>query len=115
MIGAKLHMINVRLSPEQILYTIDHAEDDIILIHEEFLPILDQIKGRIDTVTRYVVLRDDEECEYERLLEQESTEYNFLISMKTRWRQLSTPRVLQDFQKAFSSRIVNLFFILWAY
>lgn len=77
MIGAKLHMINVRLSPEQILYTIDHAEDDIILINEEFLPILDQIKGRIDTVTRYVVLRDNDECEYERLLEQESTEYNF--------------------------------------
>ncbi|CAH1585584.1 long-chain fatty acid--CoA ligase [Vibrio rotiferianus] len=77
MIGAKLHMINVRLSPEQILYTIDHAEDDILLINEEFLPILDQIKGRIDTVTRYVVLRDNDECEYERLLEQESTEYNF--------------------------------------
>ena len=27
MIGAVLHTINVRLSPEQILYTIDHAED----------------------------------------------------------------------------------------
>lgn len=77
MIGAKLHMINVRLSPEQILYTIDHAEDDILLIHEEFLPILDQIKGRIDTVTKYVVLRDDEGCEYEQLLEQENTQFDF--------------------------------------
>ncbi|MDX9710671.1 MAG: AMP-binding protein, partial [Trichloromonas sp.] len=27
MLGAVLHTINVRLSPEQILYTIDHAED----------------------------------------------------------------------------------------
>ncbi|WP_375748225.1 long-chain fatty acid--CoA ligase [Vibrio sp. HN007] len=77
MIGAKLHMINVRLSPEQILYTIDHAEDDVILIHEEFLPILDQIKGRIDTVNQYVVLRDDDECEYEQLLAKESTEFDF--------------------------------------
>ncbi|EGU43418.1 long-chain-fatty-acid--CoA ligase [Vibrio ichthyoenteri ATCC 700023] len=77
MIGAKLHMINVRLSPEQILFTIDHAEDDILLIHEEFLPILDQIKGRIDTVNHYVVLRDNEECEYEQLLKQEDTHFNF--------------------------------------
>jgi fatty-acyl-CoA synthase len=31
MMGAVLHTINVRLSPEQILYTINHAEDDVIL------------------------------------------------------------------------------------
>lgn len=77
MIGATLHMINVRLSPEQILYTIDHAEDDVLLINEEFMPILDQIKGRIDTVNQYVVLRDDELCEYEQLLAQESCEFDF--------------------------------------
>ena len=33
MIGAVLHTINVRLSPEQILYTIDHAEDDALLVN----------------------------------------------------------------------------------
>ena len=27
MIGAVIHTINVRLSPEQILYTMNHAED----------------------------------------------------------------------------------------
>lgn len=77
MLGATLHMINVRLSPEQILYTIDHAEDDVILINEDFQPILDQIKGRIDTVNQYVVLRENEECEYEQLLAQESAEFDF--------------------------------------
>ena len=45
MIGAVLHTINVRLSPEQILYTIDHAEDDLLLVNSEFLPILEQIRG----------------------------------------------------------------------
>ena len=34
MIGAVLHTINVRLSPDQVLYTIDHAEDDVILVHQ---------------------------------------------------------------------------------
>ncbi len=59
MIGAVLHTVNVRLSPEQILYTIDHAEDDLLLVHADFLPILEQIKGRIDTVRGYLLLRDD--------------------------------------------------------
>ena len=58
MIGAVLHTINVRLSPDQILYTIDHAEDDVILVHQDFLPIIEAIKGRIDTVHHYVLLTD---------------------------------------------------------
>ena len=46
--GAVLHTINVRLSPDQILYTIDHAEDDVILVHEDFIPLVEQIRERID-------------------------------------------------------------------
>src|SRR5512138_2997701 len=48
MMGAVLHTINVRLSPEQIAYTIDHAEDDVILVHADFLPILEAIRGRTE-------------------------------------------------------------------
>lgn len=59
MIGAVLHTINVRLSPEQILYTIDHAEDDVLLVNSEFLPILEQIRGRMDTVKNFVLLNDE--------------------------------------------------------
>ena len=40
MMGAVLHTVNVRLSAEQILYTINHAEDDVILINGELLPLL---------------------------------------------------------------------------
>ncbi|OQY16477.1 MAG: long-chain fatty acid--CoA ligase, partial [Desulfobacteraceae bacterium 4572_35.1] len=60
MIGAVLHTVNVKLSPEQILFTIDHAEDDVLLIHNDFVPILKQIKGRISTVRDYILLKDDE-------------------------------------------------------
>jgi fatty-acyl-CoA synthase len=86
MIGAVLHTINVRLSPEQILYTIDHAEDDLLLVNSEFLPILEQIRGRIDTVRGYVLLTDEEKMpeshipfvgEYEALLAASSGEYDF--------------------------------------
>ncbi len=86
MIGAVLHTINVRLSPDQILYTIDHAEDDVILVHSDFLPILEAIKGRIDTVHDYVLLSDDQVTPethvplcggYEALLANASTEFDF--------------------------------------
>ncbi|MDD2898503.1 MAG: fatty acid--CoA ligase [Desulfuromonadaceae bacterium] len=86
MIGAVLHTINVRLSPEQILYTIDHAEDDILLVNAEFVPILEQIRGRIDTVKRYVLLNDEATPpattipfagEYEAMLQSSLPEFDF--------------------------------------
>jgi len=39
MIGAVLHTINIRLSPDQILYTMNHAEDIFVLVNSEFVPI----------------------------------------------------------------------------
>ncbi|GLI38294.1 fatty acid--CoA ligase [Geobacter hydrogenophilus] len=86
MIGAVLHTINVRLSPEQILYTIDHAEDDLLLVNSEFLPILEQIRGRLDAVQGYVLLTDEAKSpetaipflgEYEALLAAASPEFAF--------------------------------------
>ena len=56
MMAAVLHTVNVRLSPEQILYTINHAEDDVILINGELLPLLQQIWGRVDAGKRLVLL-----------------------------------------------------------
>ncbi|MPR36988.1 fatty acid--CoA ligase [Salmonirosea aquatica] len=58
MVGAILHTINVRLSPAQILYTINHAEDDIILVHEDFLAILETIHDQITTTRKFVVMSD---------------------------------------------------------
>ncbi len=87
MLGAVLHTVNVRLSPEQIIYTIDHAEDDFLLVNGEFLPILEQIKGRIDTVKSFVVLKDEDPLpettiplagEYEQLLAGASDSFDFI-------------------------------------
>ncbi len=86
MLGAVLHTVNIRLSTEQILFTIDHAEDDYILVNEEFLPILEQIKGRIDTVKGYVLLQDGRQAcetsltfegEYEALLDAADDHFDF--------------------------------------
>ncbi len=77
MIGAILHTINIRLSPEQMLYTIEHAEDDVILVHHDFLPLFDQIKGRISGVHTYITLHEDENCEYEQMLDAQSDQFTF--------------------------------------
>lgn len=84
--GAVLHMVNVRLSPEQILYTINHAEDDILLVHVDFLPMLEGIKDRIERVRSIVLLSDDGLTpattlelagEYEALLAAGSPDFEF--------------------------------------
>jgi len=58
MVGATLHTVNIRLSPEQILYTINHAEDDAILCHEDFLPVLASILPRVERAPKLIVLAD---------------------------------------------------------
>ena len=58
MMGATLHTINVRLSPDQILYTINHAKDDVILVNSEFLSVLEQIWSRVEGVKALILLDD---------------------------------------------------------
>ena len=59
MMGAVLHTVNIRLSAEQILYTINHAEDDVILINSELLPLLQQIWDSVDAGKKLVLLSND--------------------------------------------------------
>jgi len=58
MIGAVLHTINIRLAPEQILYTINHARDTVLLVHDDFVPLLEGFKGKTSTVKRTLRLSD---------------------------------------------------------
>lgn len=86
MIGAVLHTVNIRLSSEQLLYTINHAEDDVLLVNTEFLPMLEPIKDKLLTVKKIVVLADTKEKystsldiaqEYEAMLESHPQAYDF--------------------------------------
>lgn len=86
MIGAVLHTINIRFSPEQLAYTINHAEDDVIIVHTDFLLLLDQIRDQIKKDVKIVVISEDGPIplsslaiigEYEALLESESGDYVF--------------------------------------
>lgn len=58
MSGAALHTVNVRLTPEQIAYTILHANDTVLFVHEDFLPLLHAMAGRLGSVRHIVLLRE---------------------------------------------------------
>ena len=86
MMGAVLHMVNIRLSPEQILYTVNHAEDAVLLVNSDFLPVLESIKDQLQTVKKIVVMTDaamvpettvDVAGEYEALLDASDSHYDF--------------------------------------
>ena len=85
MMGAILHTVNIRLAPKQILYTINHAEDEILFINKDFLPIIDAIGGHFDSVKKKVFLTDDPEAElpsgfegeYEQLVGRANETFDF--------------------------------------
>jgi fatty-acyl-CoA synthase len=86
MMGAVLHMVNIRLSPEQLVYTINHAEDDILLVNSDFLPVLEGIRSQLQTVKQVVVMTDEPTPpatsleiagEYETLLSAQSADFDF--------------------------------------
>lgn len=59
MLGATLMKANVRLSPEQIAYTLDHSEAETLLVNVDFLPLMQQILPQLPRVKRIVCLSDD--------------------------------------------------------
>ncbi|MDE0007546.1 MAG: long-chain fatty acid--CoA ligase [Gammaproteobacteria bacterium] len=58
--GAVLHTLNIRLSATDLEYIIGHAEDQIIIADADTLPLLNQLAGRIPSVTKVVVADEDE-------------------------------------------------------
>ena len=87
MMGAVLQTVNIRLSPEQILYTLNHAGANVILCHADFLPVLDSIKDRLETAKTFILLSDGEgarpqssiafAAEYEELLARSAQDFDF--------------------------------------
>lgn len=86
MIGAVLHTVNVRLSPEQIIYTMNHADDIAVLVNSEFLPLYQAVEPQLTTVTNTILLTDGDDKsadlrgfvgEYEQLLAAAEPTYDF--------------------------------------
>ncbi len=85
MMGAVLHTVNIRLTPEQILYTINHALDDVLLIHVDFWDMWQSIAHRVTRRVKVVCLSDNaiydkhlsDMPEYEAILAQSDPSFVF--------------------------------------
>jgi fatty-acyl-CoA synthase len=55
-VGAVLHTLNIRLSPEHLVYIVNHAEDRIIFVDEDLCFLLEPVMDKLKTVERYVIL-----------------------------------------------------------
>jgi fatty-acyl-CoA synthase len=86
MMGAVLQTVNWRLSADQILYTLNHAEAKMIVIHVDFLPILESIGDKLQTVKSVMLIAEGKNrpaaklpiaAEYEELLQASDTSYPF--------------------------------------
>lgn len=83
--GAVCHTINPRLSAEQMIYIVNHAEDKVIFVDTTFLPILAALREHFPADLKIVVMTDQanmpetplEVLCYEGLLEGQSTTYDW--------------------------------------
>ncbi|MGM7635261.1 long-chain fatty acid--CoA ligase [Bacillus sp. Hm123] len=84
---AVLHTINIRLSPEHIVYIINHAEDQVLFIDEDIVPLVEKIADQLPKVKAFIIMTDQAELpkttlqpvySYEQLLEEGNPEEAFI-------------------------------------
>mgnify|MGYP001814434965 FL=1 len=83
--GAIMHTVNIRLSPEHIAYVINHAEDRAIILDASLLELFEPVLPLLQTVEQIILvggqpdqLPGDIPCHrYETLLASASSEYDW--------------------------------------
>lgn len=84
MCGFILQTVNIRLSEDKVLYTINHAKAKALFLNSEFAPIINHSTVDIPSVKNVVWLDDNQQDlpayafgEYEQLLANAGTEFEF--------------------------------------
>lgn len=54
--GAIIHTVNPRLFPEQVEFIINHAQDKVLVVEPQFVPLVQQIRGSLKNVRHIVVM-----------------------------------------------------------
>jgi fatty-acyl-CoA synthase len=83
--GAVLHTLNIRLSPTDLEYIINHAGDRVIFADEDLLPLLEPLWGKLPCVELLIVCRHGEggsssfenQIDYEEFIGDQSTDYDW--------------------------------------
>ena len=56
--GRILHTVNIRYFPDQLLYSINHAEDDVVFVDRSLMTLFGQLMPQMATV-RHIIVMDD--------------------------------------------------------
>ena len=48
--GRVMHTMNIRYFPEQLIYTVGHAEDEAVFVDKSLLPLLAEYLPKLETV-----------------------------------------------------------------
>jgi fatty-acyl-CoA synthase len=62
MYGAVLYTVNIRLAPEEIIYTMNVAEPEVLFVHMDFVPYLGTILENVKSIRNVVVMNDEATC-----------------------------------------------------
>lgn len=57
-LGAVLHTLNIRLSPEHISYIVNHAEDRFVFVDKSLVGAVARVKDQLKSVDKYVIMDD---------------------------------------------------------
>src|SRR4029453_8077926 len=57
-LGAVVHTVNPRLHPTQLVYVLNHAEDRALFVDLTFLPLVEAVWDKLDSVRHLVVMTD---------------------------------------------------------
>lgn len=83
--GAVLHTLNIRLSPTDLEYIINHADDRVIFADEDLLPLLEPLWAKIPCVELLIICRHGEggessfgnQIDYEDFIADQPSEFNW--------------------------------------
>ncbi len=80
--SAVLHTLNLRISPEQLTFVINHAGDKVIIVDTSLVPLLAGIASELTTVERFIVIDGPSDAlpdslDYEALLAAQPTTFDW--------------------------------------
>ncbi len=58
LMGMVLHTVNIRLSPQDITYIVNHAEDQVLIVDASLWPLLEPIRKDLKSVKHFIVMKD---------------------------------------------------------
>ena len=91
--GLVCHTVNPRLFPEQLIYILTHAEDQIVFFDVTFLPLADGVRSHLPNIKHWILMeaRNDDLAEqhdwlefYEDLIAEGDDDFNWPADLSER-------------------------------